>query len=112
MINFGDVDFEAYRYIALFNVKVKDAKRYGEVFSDFMSSGDLPGSVTLYQDTFTGEDNRTHYIVMSGSSIDSIRDSVSSKFSSPEGQKFQKNSSKIRKLISTNLMFLVKSWNN
>ena len=112
MLNFGNVDFETNRYIALFNVRVKNAKRYGEVFSEFMSSGGLPGSVTLYQDTFTGEDNRTHYIVMAGSSVDSIRDSISSKFSSPEGQKFQKNSSKVRKLISTNLMFLVKSWNN
>ena len=112
MLNFGDVDFKNNPYLMLYNVRVKNAKRYGEVFSEFMSSGDLPGSATLYQDTFTGEDKRTHYIVMSGPSVDSLRDSTSSMMNSSSGQTFQKRAKDVRKIISTNLMFHIKSWND
>ncbi|MDA9623198.1 hypothetical protein N9S49_00300 [Rhodobiaceae bacterium] len=112
MLNFGNVDFKNNPYIVLYNVRVKNAKRYGEVFSEFMSSADLPGSATLYQDTFTGEDNRTHYIVMSGPSVDVLTESISSMLNAPSGQTFQKRAGKIRKLISTNLMFHIKSWND
>ena len=111
MLNFGDVDFEKNPYLALYNVKVKDAKRYGEVFSDFMGSADLPGSATLYQDTFTGTENRTHYVVMSGPSLDALMDGISSTLNSDLGQKFQKRASSVRKLLSTNLMLHVKTWN-
>lgn len=111
MLNFGDVDFEKNPFLALYNVRVKDAKRYGDIFSDFMSSADLPGSATLYQDTFTGTENRTHYIVMSGPSLDALMDGISSTLNSDNGQKFQKRASSVRKLLSTNLMLHVKTWN-
>ena len=111
MLNFGDVDFEKNPYLALYNVKVKDAKRYGEVFLDFMGSADLPGAATLYQDTFTGTENRTHYVVMSGPSLDALMDGISSTLNSDLGQKFQKRASSVRKLLSTNLMLHVKTWN-
>ena len=111
MLYFGDVDFEKNPYLALYNIKVKDAKRYGEVFSDFMGSADLPGSATLYQDTFTGTENRTHYVVMSGPSLDALMDGISSTLNSDLGQKFQKRASNVRKLLSTNLMLHVKTWN-
>ena len=111
MLNFGEVDFEKNPFLALYNVKVKDAKRYGEIFSDFMESADLPGSATLYQDTFTGTENRTHYIVMSGPSLDALMDGISSTLNSDNGQKFQKRASSVRKLLSTNLMLHIKTWN-
>ena len=111
MLNFGDVDFEKNPYLALYNVKVKDAKRYGEVFSDFMGSANLPGSATLYQDTFTGTEIRSHYVVMSGPSLDALMDGISSTLNSDLGQKFQKRASSVRKLLSTNLMLHVKTWN-
>ena len=95
---------------ALYNVRVKDAKRYGEVFSDFMNSADLPGSATLYQDTFTGLENRTHYVVMSGPSLDTLMDGISSTLNSESGQKFQKRANSVRKVISTNLMYHIKTW--
>ena len=101
MLNFGDVDFEKNPYLALYNVKVKDAKRYGEVFSDFMGSADLPGSATLYQDTFTGTENRTHYVVMSGPSLDALMDGISSTLNSDLGQKFQKRASSVSCLLYT-----------
>ena len=110
MLNFGDVDFEKNPYLALYNVRVKDAKRYGEVFSDFMNSADLPGSATLYQDTFTGLENRTHYVVMSGPSLDALMDGISSTLNSESGQKFQKRANSVRKVISTNLMYHIKTW--
>ena len=76
-----------------------------------MNSADLPGSATLYQDTFTGVENRTHYIVMSGPSMDALMDGISSTLNSDNGQKFQKRASSVRKLLSTNLMLHVKTWN-
>jgi hypothetical protein len=111
MLNFGDVDFEKNPFLALYNVKVKDAKRYGDIFSDFMNSADLPGSATLYQDTFTGVENRTHYIVMSGPSLDALMDGISSTLNSDNGQKFQKRASSTRRVLSTNLMLHIKTWN-
>ena len=111
MLNFGDVDFEKNPYLVLYNVKVKDAKKYGELFSEFMGSTDLPGSATLYQDTFTGLEKRTHYIVMSGPSVDALRDGISSSLRSDAGKKFQKRANALRKLLSTNLMFHIKTWN-
>ena len=89
----------------------KDAKKYAELWSDLMSENDFPGSATLFQDTFTGENGRTHYIGMSGPSVDALRDAISESLSSKEGLNFQKRASGIRKLQSTYLMFHVKSWN-
>ena len=76
-----------------------------------MESADLPGSATLYQDTFTGTENRTHYVVMSGPSLDALMDGISSTLNSDNGQKFQKRASGVRKLLSTNLMLHIKTWN-
>ena len=111
MLNFGEVDFVKNPFLALYNVRVKDAKRYGNIFSEFMESADLPGSATLYQDTFTGTENRTHYVVMSGPSLDALMDGISSTLNSDNGQKFQKRASGVRKLLSTNLMLHIKTWN-
>ena len=56
-------------------------------------------------------ENRTHYIVMSGPSLDALMDGISSTLNSDNGQKFQKRASSVRKVLSTNLMLHIKTWN-
>tara|TARA_Y100001970_G_scaffold284719_1_gene402673 strand:+ start:3473 stop:4162 length:690 start_codon:yes stop_codon:yes gene_type:complete len=110
--NFGEADFNKNPFLVLYNLRVKNAKRYAELWTELMSSNDFPGSATLFQDTFTGENGRTHYIGMSGPSVDALRGAISESLSSKEGLNFQKRASGIRKLQSTYLMFHVKSWND
>ena len=65
----------------------------------------------MFQDTFTGEYKRTHYIAISGPSVDSLRETTSASLSSQDGENFQRRAANIRKITSTYLMFHVKSWN-
>ena len=111
ILNFGEADFEKNPYVMLINVRVKNAKRYGQLFTDFMNSSELPGSATMFQDTFTGESSRTHYIAIAGPSVDSLRETTSTSLSSPAGQNFQRVASNLRNITSTYLMFHIKSWN-
>ena len=110
ILNFGESDFNKNPYLMLINVRVKDAKRYSQLFSDFMNSSELPGSATMFQDTFTGEYKRTHYIAISGPSVDSLRETTSASLSSQDGENFQRRAANIRNITSTYLMFHVKSW--
>ena len=48
---------------------------------------------------------------MSGPSLDALMDGISSTLNSDLGQKFQKRASSVRKLLITNLMLHVKTWN-
>ena len=111
ILNFGEADFNKNPFLVLYNLRVKDSKRYAELWSDLMSSNDFPGSATLFQDTFTGEDGRTHYIGMSGPSVDALRNAIAQSLGSKDGENFQKRASGVRKVLSTYLMFHVKSWN-
>ena len=75
-------------------------QRYGQLFTDFMNSSELPGSA-MFQDTFTGRSGRTHYIAISGPSVDSLRETTSTSLSSQAGQNFQRVASNLRKITST-----------
>jgi len=111
ILNFGEADFNKNPFLILYNLRVKNAKKYAKLWTELMSSNDFPGSATLFQDTFTGEDGRTHYIGMSGPSVDALRGAISESLNSKEGLNFQKSASGVRKVISTYLMLHVKSWN-
>jgi len=47
---------------------------------------------------------------MSGPSLDTLMDGISSTLNSESGQKFQKRANSVRKVISTNLMYHIKTW--
>ena len=111
ILNIGEADFDKNPFLVLFNLRVKNAKKYAELWTELMNSNDFPGSATLFQDTFNGLDGRTHYIGMSGPSVDALRDAIAESLGSKDGENFQKRASGIRKVLSTYLMLHVKSWN-
>jgi len=95
----------------LFNVSVRNPKAYVRLWSEVMQSSNIAGSATLFADTFTGVDRRTHYDAIAGPSLAAVRTSVSEILESSEGREFLKKTVKVRKLISVNLMYHIKSWN-
>ena len=65
----------------------------------------------VFEDTFTGVEKRTHYVGISGPSLAEVRAYLAETLKSEAGREFLRKSAKVRKLISVNLMYHIKSWN-
>ena len=109
--SYGDTDFSKNRALMLFNVSVRNPKVYIKQWSELMESSNINGSATLFEDTFTGVEKRTHYVGISGPSLAEVRAYLAETLKSEAGREFLRKSAKVRKLISVNLMYHIKSWN-
>ena len=65
---------------------------------EFLNSANPNGSITVFADTFTGVDNRTHYVVINGSSLEEAMSNLDSSLATAEGQNFQRRANKFRKV--------------
>ena len=75
-----------------------------------MNSPGRQGSITLFEDTFTGVKGRTHYVVIGGASLDEVLSNFRNTLASSDGEKFLKKAPRLRKLMNKSLIYLVKSW--
>ena len=94
----------------LIDIRAKDNAAFVKNIGDFLGSAEINGSITVFEDTFTGVDNRTHYVVINGSSLEQAMSNLNGTLSSPEGKKYLRNANKYRKVMSRSLIYLVKSW--
>lgn len=94
----------------LIDIRAKNNKLFVEELSKLMNSSDRQGSISLFEDTFTGVKGRTHYVVIGGSSLDEVLSNFRGTLSSPDGKVFLKKAPKFRKLMNKSLIYLVKTW--
>lgn len=111
ILSYGQSDFSKNPALILYNLRVKNPVKYAKIWSELMESSNFQGSGTLFEDTFTGETGRTHYIGMSGSSLESLRKELNRSLSSEEGKAFRRKAKEVRKVLSVYLMYHIKSWN-
>ena len=67
-------------------------------------------NMTLFEDTFTGINGRTHYVVTGCASRAEVLNSFRGTTSSPVGERFLKIAPRIRELMSKLLIYMVKIW--
>jgi hypothetical protein len=94
----------------LIDIKAKDSAVFVKSLGKFLSSANPNGSITVFADTFTGVDNRTHYVVINGSSLEEAMSNLDSSLATPDGQNYLQRANKFRKVMSRSLIYLVKSW--
>ena len=94
----------------LIDIKAKDSAAFVKSLGKFLSSANPNGSITVFADTFTGVDNRTHYVVINGSSLEEAMSNLDSSLATPDGQNYLQRANKFRKVMSRSLIYLVKSW--
>jgi hypothetical protein len=93
----------------LIDVRAIDSKAFVKELSKLMDSTDNKVSMTLFEDTFTGVNGRSHYVVIGGSSLDEVLNSFRGTLSSPAGERFLRLAPRIRELINKSLIYLVKT---
>ena len=94
----------------LIDVQAKDNKGFENALISLMNSPGRQGSITLFEDTFTGVKGRTHYVVIGGASLDEVLSNFRNTLASSDGEKFLKKAPRLRKLMNKSLIYLVKSW--
>ena len=94
----------------LIDIKAKNNAAFVKGLGKFLSSANPNGSITVFEDTFTGIDNRTHYVVINGSSLKEAMSNLNSSLATTEGQRYLQRADKFRKVMSRSLIYLVKSW--
>ena len=94
----------------LIDVRAKDSKAFVKELTKLMDSTGNKVSMTLFEDTFTGVNGRTHYVVIGGSSLDEVLNSFRDTLSSPAGERFLRIAPRIRELMNKSLIYLVKTW--
>ena len=94
----------------LIDVRAIDSKAFVKELSKLMDSTDNKVNMTLFEDTFTGVNGRTHYVVIGGSSLDEVLNSFRDTLSSPAGERFLRIAPRIRELMNKSLIYLVKTW--
>tara|TARA_S200000501_G_C20865354_1_gene761658 strand:- start:1000 stop:1689 length:690 start_codon:yes stop_codon:yes gene_type:complete len=94
----------------LIDVRAKDDKGFVNALTSLMNSSGRQGSITLFEDTFTGVKGRTHYVVIGGSSLDEVLSNFRNTLASPDGEKFLKKAPRLRELMNKSLIYLIKSW--
>ena len=94
----------------LIDVQAKDNKGFENALISLMNSSGRQGSITLFEDTFTGVKGRTHYVVIGGASLDEVLSNFRNTLTSSDGENFLKKAPRLRKLMNKSLIYLVKSW--